>query len=189
VDPETLVLEWGEPRSGALPEDFDRVSLLGTGRDGRWVASFAPEQGDADHQSVLLRAGVVVPQTVAGRRLERGETVGEEDMVLESRIHWGAPRGLPDPCQAGWVTQRPVEVGDLLSPPAVKPPLMVVSGRPVTLHWSQGKVELSLRGTAVGSAALGERVFVRTDAGTRLDGWVEGPGRVRISGKPKESGR
>ena len=189
VLPEALVLEWGEPRGGDLPYEYDRVRLMGAGRDGRWVASFGMEDDGGDSRSVLLRAGVLVPQKVAGRALERGRVLGEEDIVVEQRIHWGPPRGVSEECVVGWVAQRPVDQGEPLSVPAVRPPLLVVSGRPVIVLWSRGNVDLRVAGTAVGSASLGERVFVRTEAGTRLDGLVEGPGMVRVSGHAKESGR
>jgi len=189
VGAEDLVLEWGQPRGGILPDGADSVRLLGAGRDGRWVAAFDFESPEMENQSILLRAGVLRPRTVARRALERGAVVTEGDMASELRIHWGPPGGPKSACEPGWVVQRSLEAGEELTPPAVKPPLLVVSGRPVTVVWSQGKVNLTLMGRAAGSAARGERVFVRTETGTRLEGLVEGPGLVRISDPWKESGR
>lgn len=189
VDAEELVLEWGQPRGGTLPDGAHSVRLLGAGKDGRWVASFEFGSPELENQSVLLRAGVLLPRMVARRALERGAVVTEEDMATESRVHWGPPVGPESPCEPGWVVQRSLDAGEELTPPAVQPPLLVVSGSPVTVVWSQGKVNLTLMGRAAGSAARGERVFVRTETGIRLEGLVEGPGLVRISDPRKESGR
>ena len=111
------------------------------------------------------------------------------DMEMEIRTHWGPVTDLPEPCALGWVTQRRIESGEILIEPGVKPPLLVVSGRSVQALWSNGRVELNLQATALSSAVLGERVFVRTEDGTRLDGVVRGPGMVEISNSWMESGK
>lgn len=187
--PEALVLQWKAPRGGDLPSEIAGVQLLGTGRDGHWVASFQLREGVAEAQSALLRAGVLASLPVASHSLERGTVLGQEDMTLESRLHWGSPETLPQVAEIGWVAQRAIEGGAPLVTPTVKPPLFVVSGRPVTLVWSNGHIEVSLQGTAAGSASLGEWVLVRTDSGTRLGGLVEGPGRVRLQDHPTEIGK
>ena len=189
VVPEALVLEWGQPREGTLPPGYDKVEIIGHGRDGRWVVSFRKTVGSRDAKPVLLRAGVQISRPVASRSLQRGEVIGEGDMEMESVTHWGSVEELPDPCALGWVAQRRIEVGEALTEPGVKPPLMVVSGSPVSALWSSGKVELKLQATAMGSGALGDRVYVRTQDGTRLDGVVEGPGLVVISNTLMEQGK
>ncbi len=189
VLPEALVLEWGVPRGRQFPSALAGVRLLGTGRAGHWVASFLTKEDGGETQSVLLRAGVMAPRPVARRSLERGLVLGQKDMAFEARLHWGDPKTLPKAGESGWVAQRTIEEGELLVSPAVKPPLLVTSGRPVTLFWSNGSVKVSLQGTAAGSATLGEPVLVRTEDGTRLSGLVEGPGLVRLQGNPTEIGR
>jgi flagella basal body P-ring formation protein FlgA len=189
VVPEALVLEWSQPRGGDIPEGYDRVQVIGHGRDGRWVISFRRGLGSRDAISVLLRSGVNIPRPIAQHVLERGEVVADGDMVMETRTHWGPVTDLPDPCALGWVTQRRIESGEILTKPGVKPPRLVVSGRSVQALWSNGRVELNIQATALGSAALGERVFVRTEDGTRLDGVVRGPGLVEIANSWTESGK
>lgn len=189
VVPESLVLEWGTPRGGEIPPDFQEVELVGSGKDGRWVVSFRSREEPRDARSVLLRAGVTTSVPVATSSLERGTTLSGEDMAMESRVHWGPLPSSSDLCQEGWVVQRRIRSGEALLFPAVRPPLLVVSGRPVQAIWSNGRVTLTVQATAVGSGALGERVFVRTEAGTRLDGVVQGSGEVLVSSSWMEGGK
>jgi len=188
VVPESLVLEWGTPRGGDIPPDYQTVDLIGHGRDGRWVVAFRPEVGSPDARSVLLRAGVIRSVPVARRALERGARLEESDLEFQSRTRWG-PGEATDSCQVGWIAQRRIDAGEVLAKPAVRPPLMVVSGRPVRVVWSNGKVSLTVQATAVSSGSRGERVFVRTSEGTRLDGVVQGPGLVLISSSWMEQGK
>jgi flagella basal body P-ring formation protein FlgA len=181
VVPEALVLAWGQPRGGEIPEGYSHVDLVGHGRGGRWVVSFKEGVASRGAISVLLRAGVEIQRPVASRALERGKTLGEGDMTVEAMTHWGPVEDLPGASTIGWVAQRSISAGELLTEPAVKPPLLVVSGRPVEALWSEGNLELKIQGTAVGSGAMGERVYVRTSGGRRLDGVVQGPGLVQIS--------
>jgi flagella basal body P-ring formation protein FlgA len=64
--------------------------------------------------------------------------------------------------------------------PAVERPAVVSANEPVDVEWADRNVMLTIRGVVTRSAALGERVTVRTDLGHRVDATVIGPGRVRI---------
>lgn len=186
---ESLVLEWGTPRGGVIPDIYQEVELVGHGRDGRWVVSFRGSDGPGASRSVLLRAGIRTPVSVAARSLERGDVISEEDMGTEMVTHWGPRPAAEDDCRPGWVAQRRIEAGERLSAPAVRPPVLVVSGRRVQALWSNGRISLTVLATAVGSGSLGDRVFVRTEEGTRLEGIVQGPGEVLVSSSWMESGR
>lgn len=188
VVPEALVLEWGTPRGGDVPPDYRKVDLIGHGKDGRWVVSFRPDSGSREARSVLLRAGITRSIPVASRALERGTRLREADIEVQTRTVWG-PDAVKDSPRAGWVVQRRIEAGEALTEPAVRPPLMVVSGRSVRALWSNGRVSLTVQATAVGSGSEGERVFVRTSQGTRLEGIVQGPGLVLISSSWMEQGK
>ncbi len=189
VPSESLLLAWGEPRGGVTPAENARIELLGSGRDGRFVVSFREDDGRTEALSLLLRVGVSLAQPVATRTLERGETLGLDDLHWEDRVCWGPPENSEILPQAGWVAQRRVEAGELLTTPALRPPLLVVSGKAVRIIWVRGSVEITLLGTAVRSGSRGEQVLVRTQTGQRLAGVVEGPGLVRIEGPNSESGR
>ena len=97
----------------------------------------------------------------------------EADVAHTVTVHWGAPPREGAPVGAGWVTRRVIAAGEALRPPAVAPPVLVNAGEPVQVVARRGNVELTLRARAASSAAAGERVTVRTEAGRRLQGVAE----------------
>jgi len=50
----------------------------------------------------------------------------------------------------------------------------------VRVTWRRGGVTLAMDGTALGAAAVGQRVRVRTETGRRLEGVAVGPALVQI---------
>jgi flagella basal body P-ring formation protein FlgA len=115
---------------------------------------------------------------VAARALARGEVLGTADIIYrDTTLH-----GPIDTASvaAGWVTRRAIAAGEVLREPAVEPPIIVAANTPVQLEWNDHDVHISVAGTATSSAALGERVMVRTEAGRRIEGTVVAPGHVRI---------
>jgi flagella basal body P-ring formation protein FlgA len=80
----------------------------------------------------------------------------------------------------GWTTRRVIAAGEPLLPPAVSPPDLVKAGDAVEAVWRGRTIQLRVKGTAAGSAALGERVLVRVDARRRLEGVVIGPALVEL---------
>mgnify|MGYP006284635639 CR=1 FL=1 len=175
-----LHLEWGLPRGGTLPQGFTGGELLGSGRGGHWVVSFHDPNRPGEARSVALRAGVLVRKAVAREGLERGQVLEESQMTERDRIHWGRPGESRQEARVGWVAQRRIRPGEVLARPALRPPDLVVSGRPVEIRWARNGVEVTMEGKAAGSGALGEEVFVRTGTGERLRGVVRGPGTVVI---------
>jgi flagella basal body P-ring formation protein FlgA len=181
TSPADIHLEWGRLRPGRTPTAESGIELLGGGRNGQWVVAFLPANPDENRLTVPLRTGVTRIEPFARKALARGEVLEPENMEYRPQRHWGPPDDLPRLAEAGWVAQRRIEAGDNLTVPAVKPPQLVVSGRPVQLIWTSGALTISLKGKAVGSAAMGERVFVRTEEGQRMSGIVTGPGTVLLS--------
>jgi len=181
VSPDELHLEWSRPHISVDGEKLDIAELLGSGKRGRWMVSFDRLDRDEERLSVPLRTGVTRVQSFAREPIARGEILGPDDMDFLPQVHWGPPMDLPPVAEEGWVAQRRINAGEVLTTPGVRPPLMVVSGRPVQLVWSSGQLKISLQGKAVGSAALGEQVFVRTDEGHRMAGIVTGPSTVLLS--------
>lgn len=117
---------------------------------------------------------------IAARDLPRGATLTADDIRYAAVSD---PRGGSDPDVApGWVTRRVVNQGEPLRTPAVAPPLAVSHGDQVDVLVRRGAITLRMRGTAMGSAALGERVTVRIDSRRRVDGLAAGPGVVHLNG-------
>ena len=178
VDGSRLVVEWGA-YSGEEPDLDGGVELVGSGSGGYWVARFKLKSGGP--ASVRVRSGLLTPQAVAARRLYRGEILGPEDMMESTSVVWGAPRPSGLSPSEGWTVQRVIDTGEPLRTPAVRPPMMVVSGSAVELIWNKGAVGLRMPGTAAGSAVLGDTVFVRTESGRRLRGVAVAPGIVNVT--------
>lgn len=189
VPQEALRLEWGAPRDGQLPEGYTGAELLGSGRGGHWLVSFYRPDAPGRARSVTLRAGVVVRQKVARGGLERGQTLEASHIEERTRIHWGRPREFGETARVGWVAQRRIRPGEALAPPALRPPDLVVSGRPVRILWARNGVKVRMEGRAAGSGAMGEEVFVRTGTGERLRGVVRGPDTVVIQQGTREMRR
>jgi len=112
------------------------------------------------------------PEPVATRDLPRGTVLEEAD------FRFAGEGGLDGP--VGWVTRRLVREGEALRPPAIEPAKAVRSGDAVQLVWRSGALEMRLRGSAMGSAAVGERVRVRVDTRRRFEGIVLEEGVVLL---------
>ncbi|MFQ5538163.1 MAG: flagellar basal body P-ring formation chaperone FlgA [Gemmatimonadota bacterium] len=179
VSSEDLVLEWGGA-SGSIAENSG-VEIAGTGRNGYWIVRLQGPTGNP--VSVQLRTGWLASRPVAARSLQRGQVVTEDDVSYRKDVVWNAPSlGVPFVKPLGWVSQRSVRRGEVLQKPTVRPPLLVSSGRPVEIRWRRNGVGITAAGTAVGTGALGESVYVRTASGKRMRGVVVAPGTVDVSG-------
>lgn len=124
-----------------------------------------------------------VTVAVATRFLPRGTMLRDQDFARRDTVivwRWGAVGPDTTRVQPGWVTRRPIAAGEVLRSPAVMPPPVVESGRPVHAIWQEGPVRLVLAGTATNTAALGAPVGVRIDRGRRLDGIAVAPDTVRL---------
>ena len=115
---------------------------------------------------------------VATRTLARGTVLSAGDFVMRDTT----VRGPIDTSIVGegWVTRRLIGAGEVLRMPSVERPRAVNANQPVELEWEDKNVKLILRGIATRSAAMGERIEVRTDSGRRVEGTVVAPGRLRL---------
>ncbi len=173
VEPGRVHLEWGP--GPVLPEGA--VSLLGSGIRGAFVVEVDGPSGAVRRR---LRAGVRRTVAVAARDLPRATTLGPDDLAFRDTVVWGSAE--PTPVEVGWKTARRLQAGSLLGRPAVAPPAAVVAGRVITLVWRGRGLEVTTRGVAVGTAAAGDRVAVRTESGRRLWGVAVSSDRVEIEG-------
>ena len=163
--------------AGAWPAEHVPFTLLGDGADGAWI--IATEDSAGPHRWTA-RAGTLQRVARATSTLERGVELTEKDFVFDNDVQWGPPRRHEAAVGAGWITKRRINAGETLRAPLVEPPRAVRSGETVRLIMQRANVTLVLRGKAIGSAALGERIMVRADTGKRLEGVVIEPGIVRL---------
>ena len=108
---------------------------------------------------------------VAARDLPRGVALTSADISATDSL--AVPR-------VGWVTRRTIREGEPLREPAVSPPLLVTAGDEVQVVWSDGSMELRLKGRAMNSATAGGRVNVRVDTTRRFEGVAVDAGLVRL---------
>ena len=143
------------------------------------VAAQSPSGATAAVASVT--AGAVTPAVatlgtertvpIATRALARGTTIRPADFQIAAVAVRSALKSAAA-AESGWVTRRPITVGEPLLEPAVGPPALVAAGQPVTLVVEHEAIRLTVVGTAASAGSLGERVWVRLDSGRRLRGLV-----------------
>ncbi len=172
VPTEAVRITW--PAGPAM--DSGAIRLLGSGAAGVFVVE---ARGDSRVIRRRVTAGVRSSIAVAARDLQRGAVLADTDIAHRDTVLVGSK---PDGPVAGWVARRAIPMGAALASPAVGPASAVVAGRPVTLVWRSGELEVSTRAVAVGTAAAGERVAVRTESGRRIWGIAEAGDVVTIVG-------
>lgn len=115
---------------------------------------------------------------VAAREIARGTVLAAADITWSDSVQTRA--GGRDSVQAGWVARRSFRTGEVLEAPGVSPPDLVSSGDVVNVIYTAPGVAITLRGTAVGSGAKGDEVYVRLDNRRRLRGVVAAANTVRV---------
>jgi flagellar basal body P-ring formation protein FlgA len=134
---------------------------------------------------LVISAGVARGQqpatqrvAVAARTLPRGTVLTANDFTVRDTTL----RGPLDTTQVGegWVTRRLIGAGEVLRMPSVERPRLINANHPLEVEWRDNNVTLTVRGIATRSAALGERIAVRTDSGRRVEATVVAPGRLRL---------
>ncbi len=121
--------------------------------------------------------GVERTVPVAVHAIPRGTSLKSSDYQIVAAVLRPALRNAAA-AESGWVTRRAVSAGEPLVEPAVGPPALVASGQLVSFVAEHAGVHLSIRGTAASSGKLGDRIWVRLEAGRRLRGVVTAPGTV-----------
>ncbi|HEX6038934.1 flagellar basal body P-ring formation chaperone FlgA, partial [Longimicrobium sp.] len=171
VRPADVRLSWSPP-GGDLALVAGAPRLAGGAADGWWTASLPA----AGNRRVLarVRAGVDTAAATAARDLPRGIALEAEDIASTTALRWGPPRARTAPVRAGWVTRRVLAAGEPLEEPGVVPPALVSARDTVAVQVTRGAARVELRGEAMESGALGERVRVRLGPGWQLEGTVTG---------------
>jgi flagella basal body P-ring formation protein FlgA len=178
LEADAVRLEWGA-YAGVAPMPSSRVELVGSGRGGHRIVRVTDSTGAVS--TVRVRAGHSVTLPTAARRIERGEVLSGDAITTRDTIAWGEPRGDQENPTEGWVAYRALAEGEVLSRPAVRPPLTVEASGRVEVLMEQGAVRVRIPGTAIQSGRIGDEINVRTDSGQRLRGVVVGPGAVRLT--------
>jgi flagella basal body P-ring formation protein FlgA len=182
VPVEHVRVTWGRSTSAFAPTDDVPFRVLGRGDAGWFVVVFDPAGSAAT--AVRVRAGVERLVMVAARPLRAGTKLAEDDMREETRVHWGVPEADSTNVPAvGWEVRSALRAGEVVAPPAVAPPPLVIAGQPVRLEWERGGVQLSVVGIALNSARRGETVRARLEERpARLTGTVTAPGTAALAG-------
>jgi len=115
---------------------------------------------------------------VAAHEIARGTVLAAADIAWSDSVQ--ARAGARDSVVAGWVARRTFRTGEVLEAPGVSPPDLVSSGDVVNVIYTAPGIALTLRGTAVGSGAKGDEVYVRLDNRRRLRGVVAAANTVRV---------
>lgn len=116
----------------------------------------------------LVRGTVLTAADIAWTDSAATERAARESAARDARV------------SAGWVARRNIHAGEVLETPSVSQPDLVSSGDAVDVVYSAPGVTIRVRGTAVGSGAKGDEVYVRLDNRKRLRGIVAAANTVRV---------
>jgi flagella basal body P-ring formation protein FlgA len=177
VGVERIMLDWSDNPGTPPVHARDGFVLVGPGTTGSWIVMVDSTRSHAALK-LNVRAGVEELATIATRRLPRGTVLAKSDMALVRVLNWGPPSRTIARCDAGWITRRVILPDEVLREPAVAPPPLVAPGQTVEYVVATAGVQLTIRGVAMGSAYLGDRVWVRLGTARRALGIVTGKARV-----------
>ncbi|AMS29612.1 MAG TPA: flagella basal body P-ring formation protein FlgA [Hyphomonadaceae bacterium] len=135
-------------------------------------------------QRASVSAAAARPEALAvlGRTVQRGETIQAEDVVWIDTPSTAPRDALADPeALIGKTAKRvllantPLRAMDVMDTPSVR------RNEPVTLIYEAEGLRLSVRGKALGDAAIGASVKVLNPQSKRvLEAIVDGPGTARV---------
>lgn len=127
---------------------------------------------------------VFAPALVTTRSLARGEALLPNDVQRQETAVSRAGHGYLQDMQQieGLVARRPIAAGAVLTPSLVKAPRLIKRGDRVTLINQSGPIRVEMAAEALGDAARGERVRVRTlDSRQIVEGWVVSPSVIKVT--------
>lgn len=132
---------------------------------------------------VPVTVKIQAPVVVAARPLANGKTLVAEDLSLQTQDLTQLPAGvLTDPALAVGQT---LSVGLLPGYPVrqdmLRAPIVIRQGQTVRLVAQGGGFSVSAEGRALGNAAAGQSVQVRTSSGQTVSGVARPDGSVEVS--------
>lgn len=133
--------------------------------------------------NVTLKSMKMGSVVVAARKLERGATVTDADLAIETRDLYEMPHDVIENIGSvvGSVVTRAVTAGSLLTKSAIEEKTLVRRGDRVRILVRFGSIELSSPGEAVEQGGLGAIVKVRNMESRKIvSGRVTGAGEVIV---------
>lgn len=179
-----------------LDQPHVKLSLAARGEDAPSVADLV-----IDTRARRFSASLMAPQThgvaarvtgsfvetvsvpVLTRSVQRGDAIRDDDVVVERRDRdsFGDEPLLSAKMAVGRVARQALKTGALLRDRDLVKPLLVERNMPVTLTLDSGALQLTLKGKANESGALGDVISVQNLNSKRvLQGVVTGQGQARI---------
>lgn len=119
---------------------------------------------------------------VAARPIAPGQLLDAQDVVLQTRDLTGFPGGLftrPDQV-IGKTAASTIRPDQLLRPEMLRAALAVKQGQQVILVAQGAGFKVSSEGQAMGNAAIGQVVTVKTRSGQAIKGIAKGEGVVEV---------
>lgn len=160
------------------------VRLELDGRTGPFRAEIRThEAGEA--VTVTGRADTVIDIPVLVRPVARGEVIAAGDVEW---LRMRSDRVRPDAITSeatliGQEARRALRPGEALRAFDLREPAAIARGETVALVFQSGPLTLTARARALENAALGQTArFVNLQSNRTIEGVVEGPGRVRVTG-------
>ena len=128
---------------------------------------------------------MVVDVPVLARPLARGEVIEAGDVewvrIRSDRIR--ADAITSESALVGQEARRSLRPGEVLRGYDLREPAAVTRGETVALVFQSGPLTLTARARALENAALGQTArFVNLQSNRTIEGVVEAPGRVRVTG-------
>jgi flagella basal body P-ring formation protein FlgA len=184
----TIVFDGSPPSIVTTPESIDTVTvrdLVYDPRSRRIVANLAIGEGsDLRRLRVSGQAVETVEVAVAARSFNRGDSIGEGDILVERRARDSVPHDgrIELTRLAGQVARRPVSMGAVLRAGDLSRPEIVARNETVLIFYETPGLTLTLRGKANEAGALGDSiVVVNTQSKKSLQATIVGPGRVQVT--------
>lgn len=175
VDARLRLAECGEPLQAFLPPGGRSLGRVTVG-----VRCTTPRPWSLYLQA---RVGWRQPVVISSRPLTRGQVVGRDDLLVEQRDVAEMSSGFftsPDEL-VGMVASRSIAGAMPLSPPLLKPPLLVRRGERVSIIAVSGSLEVRMAGEALQDGAKGERIRVRNlSSRQEVQGEVVAAGLVKV---------
>lgn len=184
----TIVFDGSPPSIVTAPESIDTVTvrdLVYDPRSRRIVANLAIGEGsELRRLRVSGQAVETVEVAVTARSFNRGDTIGEGDIVVERRARDSVPQDgrIELTRLAGQVARRPMSIGSIVRAGDLSRPEIVARNETVLIYYEVPGLNLTLRGKASEAGALGDSiVVVNTQSKKSLQATIVGPGRVQVS--------
>lgn len=187
ADEATLLVEFDTPlgrlfaaTTGEPPVAL--ADLVANAPTGRFSARLVvPGHRDPIPVSGRFEETVPAPHLIAN--LAKDEVIGPADIEMHPvplrRLGAEPALGLQD--VVGMAVRRSIRAGNLIGPGDIVPPTVVARNDAVTLIYRTGPLTLTVRGQALGAAAVGEPLAVLNPMSKRvIHGTVTGPGQVAV---------